>query len=294
MSTADLQQIGQRREQPNRVLILGSTGMVGRSWCEMLDRLGIEYRALARPAFDLLDPATVEQAVHAGDQLVVNAAAWTDVDGAESDPDGANQANGHSVAALAQRCKDLGAMLIHYSTDYVFDGRATTPYPVDAPINPCNAYGRSKAIGESGVRDSRCEHLIIRTSWVYAPWGKNFVRTIAGLAKDRDELRVVDDQHGRPTSAQYLAETSLDFYRHGASGTWHATDGDQCTWHTFATAIAEAINPACVVHPCASDTYPRPAFRPEYSVLDINATEAVCGRRRAWRQNLSQALEAME
>lgn len=292
MSSQIIQSIGSSRTDPKQALVLGSTGMVGRSWCALLEREGIEFRAVSRPEFDLLNPQAVRDAIELDDDLVINAAAWTDVDGAESDPDGANQANSESVGILADRCHALGATIIHYSTDYVFDGQACTPYPVDAPINPSNAYGRSKALGEKQIRQTHSDaHIIIRTSWVYAPWGNNFVRTIAKLAAEKSELRVVDDQRGRPSSAEQLAATSLELYRKGAIGTWHASDAGECTWCDLAKLIAARVNPDCVVNPCSSDEYPRSAFRPPYSVLDIGSTESVCGPLLRWEDAVSVVLD---
>jgi dTDP-4-dehydrorhamnose reductase len=289
-----MQQVREPRDPPAKVLILGSSGMVGRSWCHRLDLLGIPFRAVSRPDFDLLQPDSLLSTVRGEEELVVNASAWTDVDAAEEHVEKANKANGTAVGILADQCKELDSTLIHYSTDYVFDGISESPYKIDAPINPCNAYGESKALGENAIRDSGCDHLIIRTSWVYAPWGKNFVKTIAALAKDRDELSVVDDQRGRPTSAEQLAKTSIDLYINGACGTWHATDGGECTWHEFASRIAAETNPACTVNPCSSDQYPRPAFRPPYSVLDISQTEVLCGEQICWEENLQRVLNRIQ
>ncbi|MCA9304031.1 MAG: dTDP-4-dehydrorhamnose reductase [Phycisphaerales bacterium] len=295
MTAEATQSIGEHRRGPKRVLVLGSTGMVGRAWCELLDREGIEHRGVSRPEFDLLNRRTVCEAINPGEDLVVNAAAWTDVDGAESDPDAAMQANADSVGLLSGRCHALGATLIHYSTDYVFNGRAERPYPINAEIDPCNAYGKSKAAGEELIRHQGTpDHIIIRTSWVYAPWGKNFVRTIAKFAAEKPELRVVDDQRGRPTSAEQLAATSLALHRSGARGVWHATDGGECTWHELATLIAARVNPSCVVHPCSSEEYPRPAFRPPYSVLNIEATETLCGPMRSWQESVEDVLSRLE
>ncbi|MCH8507183.1 MAG: dTDP-4-dehydrorhamnose reductase [Phycisphaerales bacterium] len=275
---------------PGQAVVLGARGMVGRSWCGLLTAHQIPFRALARPDFDLDQPATLVAAVEKGNRLVVNAAAWTDVDGAESDEPAATRANAEAAGVLAERCATVGATLIHYSTDYVFSGQARSPYPVDAPIEPMNAYGRSKAAGEAAVRGSGTEHLIIRTSWVYAPWGKNFVRTIAKLAAERDRLEVVNDQRGRPTSAEHLAASSLALYLAGANGTWHATDAGECTWFDFATAIAEQLGSSCSVEACTSEKFPRPARRPAYSTLDLEQTEGLIGPLADWRVALSKVL----
>lgn len=288
-----LQKVLARRAMPRQVLILGARGMVGRSWAGLLTAHGVPYRALARPDFDLQDPKSVAATVGPSDDLVINAAAWTAVDDAESDEAGATLANAAAPTALARRCAQTGACLIHYSTDYVFNGRATAPYPVDAHIEPVNAYGRSKAAGEAGVRAGVDNHLIVRTSWVYAPWGKNFVRTIAGLAATKDGLKVVDDQRGRPTSAEHLARTTLGLYLAGAVGTWHATDGGECSWHGFASEIARALGHACRVDPCSTAEFPRPAPRPAFSTLDVGLTERLVGPLTPWTVALADVLRRM-
>lgn len=294
MNTKALQQVDSPRPQPRRVLILGSSGMVGRSWVDLLRAKNIAFVALHRPQFDLAAPDSIERAVQDEFDLVVNAAAWTDVDGAEADPHGCTQANAHAVAQLARGCASIGAMLISYSTDYVFAGDAQRPYPIDAPIHPVNAYGRSKALGESMLRDCTDQHLLIRTSWVYAPWGKNFVRTMCSLMEQRDELRVVNDQRGRPSSAQHLAEGSLNLYRTGARGTWHLSDAGECSWFELATHIAQSIGSGCRVIPCASSEFPRPAKRPAFSTLDIEQTQALIGQPGHWTSRVDQVLHTPE
>lgn len=297
MTMPSVQSVSHDRPSPTRVLVLGAMGMVGRSWVECLGARGIECDGLARPEFDLMDPDSIQRCLSESSKpydLVVNAAAWTDVDGAEADEPGATRANAHAVAEIAALCNTLGSALITYSTDYVFSGDAQSPYPVDAPINPINAYGRSKALGESLLSESGTEHILIRTSWVYAPWGNNFVRTISKLAQSRDELMVVNDQRGRPTSAQRLAESSLALYLNGAQGTWHLTDADECTWYDFATQIARRTNPACSVRPCGSETYPRPAARPSYSTLDIADSTDLIGAIGSWKNHLCEVLESLQ
>ncbi len=274
-------------------VVLGADGMLGRAWMELLAARGLDARAALYPEVDLTDEASIARAVDGPLTAVVNCAAYTDVDGAEADEATATRVNGDGVGALARRCAALGVPLVHYSTDYVFDGGADAPYPVDHPTDPVNAYGRSKLAGERALVDAGGPHLLIRTSWLYAPWGKNFVRTIASLAASRESLRVVDDQRGRPTSAEHLAELSLALLDHGARGTFHGTDGGECTWFDFASAIAAHVNPSCVVHPCTSDEYPRPATRPSYSVLDLGPTEAAIGPRESWRVHLARVLERL-
>jgi dTDP-4-dehydrorhamnose reductase len=222
--------------------------------------------------------------------VVINCAAYTDVDGAEVDESAATAVNGEGVGALAERCREVGALLVHYSTDYVFDGEGTAPYATDHPTRPVNAYGRGKLAGEVALRQAGGEHLLIRTSWLYAPWGKNFVLTIAGLAAERPELRVVDDQRGRPTSAVQLAALSAKLIRARARGTFHVCDGGECTWFDLATEVARLVSPACTVQPCTSAEFPRPAKRPAYSVLDCSAAEAITGPPREWRPMVQETL----
>lgn len=291
---ASREHAGSARPVPQPILILGAGGMLGRAWRELLERRGLPFVARTRAEVNLADPASIERGVERGTGLVINCGAWTDVDGAEKDEHGADAANGAGVGVLARRCEKLGALLVHYSTDYVFNGVATSPYPVDAPHEPINAYGRTKARGEHLLLDSGCSHLLIRTSWVYAPWGKNFVRTIAKFAREKPSLKVVNDQRGRPTSAEHLAGTSLGLVERHARGTFHVTDGGECTWFEFAGEIARFANPACKVEPCGSADFPRPARRPAYSVLDLSVAEAVLGPMPDWRTNLADVLRRLE
>ena len=275
-------------------LILGRSGMLARAFQELLERRGLEFSVAARPDFDLTRPETIDASLASGVRAVFNCAAFTDVDGAESDEAAASLANGESVGLLAERCRAIGATLVHFSTDYVFAGEADAPYRVDAPLAPLNAYGRSKAIGETKIRETSDDHLILRTSWLYAPWGQNFVRTMARLSADRSLLKVVDDQRGRPTSVEHLAATTLALLDAEARGTLHVTDGGECSWFELASAVIADINPGCRVEPCSSDEFPRPAPRPTYSVLDLAPTEALVGAMPDWRENLADVLPRLE
>lgn len=290
MTQPSLHQVGPTREPPRRVLVLGSTGMVGRSWIKLLTTLGIEHRALSRPVFDLNTPDSVDRAFDRPYELVINASAWTDVDAAEANEPEATQANAYAVEQIAGHCVRMNAALITYSTDYVFNGRSQTPYTVDVPIDPINAYGRSKALGESLLRGVSADHLLIRTSWVYAPWGKNFVRTMMALTRERDHLRVVDDQRGRPTSAYHLAEGSLALYRAGARGTWHLTDSGECSWYRLACEVRDVVGADCTIEACGSDEFPRPARRPAYSTLDIAPTEGLIGPIGSWQSRVRSVI----
>ncbi len=276
------------------MLVIGVGGMLYRAWEQLLQRHEVEYLAPPLSQFDLTSLESIRQGLTPGIKLVINCAAWTDVDGAESKENLATAINGTGVGDLAQRCREVGALLVHYSTDYVFDGQAKSPYSTQQKRDPLNAYGRSKAVGEELIEASGCEYLIIRTSWLYAPWAKNFVRTIYKAAKLRPTLKVVADQRGRPTSAEHLAAASLRLIEHQARGIFHVTDGGECTWHDFASVIAAAANPACVVNPCTSDEYPTPAKRPAYSVLDLSRTEAMLGSMPSWRENLADVIARLE
>jgi dTDP-4-dehydrorhamnose reductase len=271
-------------------LLISPDGMLGRAWQTLLSDRGLAHTTVSYPALDLTDRASVARAVAAPVRTVINCAAFTDVDGAEIREPEATAVNGTGVGWLADRCREISALLVHYSTDYVFEGNASRPYPVDEPRRPQNAYGRSKALGEELLERSGCEHLNIRTSWLYAPWGKNFVDTIAKFGVERPSLRVVDDQRGRPTSAEYLAERSLALLEQGARGTYHVTDGGECTWFEFAQAIVAGTGGTARVDPCTSAEFARPASRPAYSVFDLARTEALIGPSRSWQDNLRAVL----
>jgi dTDP-4-dehydrorhamnose reductase len=276
------------------VVIIGNKGMLGRCFEPILHARGITCHGFDLPELDMTNREQTLAKLHEiGPAVVINCAAYTDVDGAEEHEELALRLNGEGPAILAAGCRDIGATLVHYSTDYVFNGEATAPYPVDSAIEPLNAYGRTKAAGEEAIRASGCQHLILRSSWLYAAHGKNFVITIANLAKDRPELKVVSDQRGRPTSCPVLADTTLRLLDCGARGTYHATDGGEATWHEFASQIAAAANPDCRVLPCTSDEFPRPAKRPAYSTLDISLTEELLGPLPRWELSLLDVLRCL-
>lgn len=264
--------------------------MLGRCWTELLAGRDIEHRSTTLNELDITDPSALDDFVTPGTRWVINCAAYTLVDAAEEHEELANEVNGHAVGRLAERCKAVGAKLLHYSTDYVFDGTATEPYPTDHPRCPVNAYGRSKALGEELIERSGVEHLLVRSSWLYAPWGQNFVLTMRKLAMSRPSLRVVDDQRGRPSDSRRLAEVSLTLAAQGARGVFHVTDGGECTWFELATRIANLVSSDCRVEPCTSDEFPRPAARPAYSVLDISATEKLVGPLIPWEDRVRDVL----
>lgn len=275
----------------DRVAVLGSTGMLGKAIVRTLREADVDVLAGTRELVNLASESSIQRFVDSGSDAIVNCAAWTDVDGAEEFESAANEANGLAVGYIADACAELDIPLLHFSTDYVFDGRATEPYAVDHPREPSNAYGRSKLLGERTLEKSRCDWLCVRTSWLYAEWGKNFVLTMARLLHERDELRVVDDQQGRPTSVTQLADRSLDLLFRGTRGMWHVTDNDSCTWFELAKHIADLTRSPASVLPCTTAEFPRPAPRPAYSVLDVKRTDALLGPARGWKGEVRRALE---
>ncbi len=275
-------------------LVLGASGMLGRAVRLELARLGVRHQLAERSNVDLARFDSLSSGVPEGVGTVINCAGWTNVDRAEACEEDATRVNGLGVGELAARCKAIGALLVHYSTDYVFSGSASAPYAVDTPRAPLNAYGRSKAVGEALLEQSGAAYLLIRTSWIYAPWGKNFVRTIVGLARQRPSLRVVNDQLGRPSSAEQIARVSLELLSGGALGTFHVSDAGQCSWYDFARGAVADAGLGCAIEPCTSAEFPSPALRPSYSVLDLSATQARVGELVAWQESLRDVVARLE
>ena len=256
-----------------RWLVVGAGGMLGRDLGALLAARELDHSALTRAELDLTDAAAVKTAV-AGYDVVVNAAAWTDVDGAETHEAEASAINGEAVRNLADACADSGARLLSLSTDYVFPGDATEPIAEDAPTAPINAYGRSKLIGERAVLELLPgSGYVVRTAWLYGRHGKNFIATILNAAGQREFLDVVDDQAGQPTSTPALARQllALGAAAHAGqapSGVYHGTCSGQTTWFGLARAAFElsGLDPERV-RPTTSEKFVRPAPRPAYSVL---------------------------
>jgi dTDP-4-dehydrorhamnose reductase len=249
------------------MLVTGAGGMLGHDLLGVLeDRPGVDVTALARADLDVTDEAAVLAAV-TGHDVVLNAAAWTDVDAAEKREAEATAVNGDGAAHLARAAAAVGARLVHVSTDYVFRGDAGAPYAEDAPTNPVNAYGRSKLAGERAVLASG--GYVVRSAWLYGQHGRNFVTTMLRLAGERETVDVVDDQRGQPTWSRALAERLVDLALADAPpGVYHGTASGETTWYGLARAIfARAGHDPDRVRPTTSDRYVRPAPRPSYSVL---------------------------
>ncbi len=277
-----------------RLVVLGAGGMLGRAFLEAAPMISERYDLafFGRADCDIRDLQDIENAIHSEVAIVLNCAAWTDVDGAEENRQGAFELNHEAPRMLAERCMRTNTKLVHFSTDYVFDGEASEPYQVDGQTGPLNIYGQSKLLGEQAVRDAKCEHLIIRSSWLFAPWGKNFVRTMLRLGTEREELRVVEDQVGRPTSCLDLAQATLALLDRGAQGTFHIANTGETSWYQFAVAIMERAKLQCRVIPCASSAYPASATRPERSVLSLDRLDG-CEppiRMRPWQEALDDVL----
>ena len=301
--------------QPGTILLIGASGQIGWELQRALAPLG-PLAAPGRDRLDLADRDQVRRCVRdIVPALVINAAAYTDVDGAEADGDRAMAVNAVAPGILAEEARRLGIPLVHYSTDYVFGGTPSPasgnrPHREDDPPSPINAYGRTKLAGERAVQAAAAPHLIFRTSWIYADRGSNFLRTMQRLARERDELRVVDDQSGAPTWARMVAEATIQALARcwapgdadplsGNGGLYHLSAMGQTTWHGFAEAILrhaletdERNVRARRVIPVASSAFPRPARRPAYSVLDNSAVfEAFGIRLPPWHDQLDLCLQ---
>lgn len=266
-----------------RLLLLGGSGQVGTEFQALPLPRDVEVVAPDEGALDLTDRDALESVIAEGSwSAVINAAAYTDVDRAESEEAKALAVNGEAVARLAAATNRLGIPLVHISTDYVFDGRKGAPYVESDAPSPLNAYGRTKLAGEQAVAGGNPRHLIVRTSWVYSPFGRNFVRTILRLASERDRLTIVADQRGCPTAAQDVASTCLSLAlrcavnpQSGPYGLYHFAGGGEASWHEFAKAIVElALLPRSIeVVPIGTEDYPTPAKRPADSRLDCGALD---------------------
>lgn len=303
-----------------KILLLGANGQLGRSFLEdgglaargellVATRDGTLWDGERAGTVDLASPGLEAVLERLGPDVIVNAAAYTAVDRAEQEEPLATRVNGQAVGELGTWAAAHGALVLHYSTDYVFDGNASSPYPVDAPTGPLGAYGRSKLAGEEALRASHADHLILRTAWVYAPHGHNFLRTMLRLGAKREELHVVADQQGAPTSTALIVRASLALLdrwfaqplaRAQLRGTHHLVASGHTSWHGFARAIFDEAHTRGLlarvprVLPIATADYPTPARRPAWSVLDNTGLgQLLASPLPDWREGLHEVMDRL-
>ncbi|MCR9257003.1 MAG: dTDP-4-dehydrorhamnose reductase [Alphaproteobacteria bacterium] len=285
-----------------KVLVTGAAGQVGTELLALDGQRGLSFVGRTRADLDITDAEAVRAAV-ADVDAVVNCAAYTAVDQAEEDRDRAFAVNATAPGLLAAATAARGIPLIHISTDYVFDGTKSGAYGEDDPVAPLGVYGASKEAGEQAVRTANPKHLILRTAWVYAAHGKNFVRTMLRVGATRDALKVVKDQHGTPTAAKDIAAAIADILakigdRQSDWGTYHLTARGNATWYDFARAIFDRAAPATGRKPeiaaIPSSEYPTPAKRPENSVLDCAKIDRIWAPpRRPWQDGMADVVDAL-
>ena len=280
-----------------RWLITGGGGMVATDLCQELEARDADVVSVSKRELDVTDADAVLRTV--GDvkpSIIVNCAAYTRVDDAEANEPAATAINGSAVELLADAANRVDAVLVHISTDFVFDGRKREPYEVNDATSPLSAYGRSKLVGEHAAQSAK-KHLIVRTAWLFGIHGHNFVEAIRNqVKKGTNPLRVVNDQRGRPTYTPHLAHAIIRLAQNDAArGIVHYADDDECTWYDFARAIVDELGARTEVVPVATAEFPRPATRPAYSVLSTERYERLTGvLPESWRDGLHEYLSLRE
>jgi dTDP-4-dehydrorhamnose reductase len=252
-----------------RLLVTGGAGMLGQAAATAATRLGHDVIALSHADLDVTDADHVRRVIAAAEpRAVINCAAWTDVDGAETAEAAATAVNGAGAGNVARAAAETGARFVHVSTDYVFDGRKTTPWVESDPVAPLGAYGRSKVAGEEAVAAAGGEHTIVRSAWLFGAGGRNFVDTMLALGDEHDEVTVVADQVGSPTWTGHLAEVLVELAeRRGDVGIFHAAGAGACSWYELAVEVFDRAGIRCRVLPTTAERAGRAAPRPAYSVL---------------------------
>jgi dTDP-4-dehydrorhamnose reductase len=275
-----------------KILITGAGGMLAHACTERARSRGHDVMPYDRAALDVTDAHAVHTTIlQAQPDAVLQCAAYTRVDAAEDDEIAAHEVNARATALVSKACAEAGARLVYPSTDYVFDGRSAQPYLPNAQTGPLNAYGRTKLAGE--VQAAHADALIVRTSWLYGPHGRNFVRTIITRARAGEPLRVVNDQRGAPTFTFDLADAILRLLEQQAPpGIFHVTNSGDTTWYELALAATVAAGVHTDIAPVSASELPTPARRPAYSVLDCTATEGFTGALPHWRDALERAVHA--
>lgn len=271
------------------ILLTGANGQLGDALQKAL--VGELLVLATQPDFELTDPDLPRKIIDQRPQIIIHAAANTDVDGCERDPSAAFRVNADGTKRVARAAAELGAYLVYLSTDYIFDGTKTTPYTENDPPDPLNAYGRSKLQGEREALTAGEDTLIIRTSWLYGVHGSNFVKTILRLAAAQPEIRVVDDQRGSPTYVRELAEVIVGLIHKKVRGVVHAGGEGGCSWHEFADAILEEAQIRCRNVPIATADSCRLAPRPRYSILSTARLHALGFRLSPWRDALKRFMQ---
>lgn len=283
-----------------KILVTGSGGQVGKSIinaiCKKELYIGrieemskkLDIISLDKGELDICNELQVKKIIEIiHPDIVINCAAYTDVDGCEKNIEKAFKVNAEGAKNLAKGCNNISAKLIHMSTDYVFDGEKQTPYSETDEVNPINIYGKSKAKGELYVREFCRKHFIIRSSWIYSSEGNNFVKNIIDIAKKQGCINVVNDQVGSPTNAEDLVYHLIRISMTNKYGIYHCTGKGQCSWYEFASDIIKTLGINCKVNPCTSQEFPRLAKRPKYSVMDSLMLEDVVGNHmRHWKDAL--------
>lgn len=277
-----------------KILLIGARGMLGG---DLQPILSARHEVIGKDVHDLdiTDPVQTEKEIRLlQPEVVINAAAFTDVDGCESQRELAFSVNAEGAGHVARSCRSAGSRLIHLSTDYVFDGTSRVPYTEESPPHPLNVYGESKLRGEQSIQETGGNHLILRTAWLYGRLGKNFVDTILRLASQQEELRVVDDQRGSPTFTRDLSRAIAQLLEKDVRGILHVTNSGSCTWFEFAQKILEMkkpLNDRLRLIPISSGKLARPAPRPANSALDCSRFEKVTGSKMSpWEEALQAYL----
>jgi len=278
-----------------RAVVFGAKGQLGRDLMTLLAAEG-EVAGYDLPDFDIADgEATLEIVSRFAPDVVVNAAAYTDVERAESEREAAFLANETGARNAAAAAHSIGVPVVYYSTDFVFGGEKATPYETGEPVRPRGVYAESKAAGEQATREACERHFIVRTAWLYGPGGNNFVEKILRAAQTRPSLKVVDDEVGSPTHTWDLAEATCRLVKSDAYGDYHAVNAGACSRFEFAKAILEEAGLVTPVEPCSSDAFPTAAPRPKYSVLAVDKLESVTGyAMRPWREALHAYMKRRE
>jgi dTDP-4-dehydrorhamnose reductase len=273
------------------IVVVGADGQLGSDFVRLLAPT-VEIVPLTLADLDVTDRDGVKQAlVSASPDVVLNCAGYTAVDKAESDPNTAYRVNVLGARNVAQEARRMGARVVYFSTDYVFDGAASEPYVEDAPTGPLSVYGTTKLLGEQATREANPDHLVLRLAWLYGPTGHNFVRTVLRLAREKDQLRIVDDQAGSPTFTEDVVRQVLALIEDGASGTYHCVNTGRATWYEFARSIVRACGLDIPVVPIRTVDYPTPARRPAFSVLaDRNLDLEGLNVMRPWQEALDDCI----